>query len=310
VGFRREKFVPKGGPDGGDGGRGGDVIARGNHDMHSLMDYRFKRHFRAKHGQNGRGSQMTGASADPLILPVPLGTVFHDQESGKVLGEITAHDQELLLQAGGKGGLGNQHFKSSTNQAPRKATPGKKIEGFWLSMELKILADIGLVGFPNAGKSTFLQTVTQARPKIGDYAFTTLIPSIGVAELDGTDQRLIIADIPGIIEDAHQGVGLGLRFLRHIERCRGLLFLLNGDPIFEKDPIEQFEVLCHELEAYQKSILDRTMVVAINKSDLYDEKQWATWQKYFTKKNLSIHAISCHNQDGVEKLQKTLHEIL
>lgn len=307
VGFRREKFVPKGGPDGGDGGKGGDIIAMGTKDAFSLMDYQHKRHFRAKNGAHGGRSQKTGASASPIILKVPLGTVFQDAESGEVLGEIVEDGQEITLQKGGKGGLGNQHFATATNQTPRKATPGKKIEGKWIHMELKILADVGLVGFPNAGKSTLLSKITQARPKIGSYAFTTLNPVIGVSRMD--DNTLVISDIPGIIEDAHTGAGLGIEFLRHIARSRILLYVINADPHAELDPVAQYHALVQEIHAFDASLTERTFLVVLNKIDLIEEEVLQDIQKDFKKKNLPFLAISCHNNHGVQKLHKTLHEI-
>ncbi|MCB0272250.1 MAG: GTPase ObgE [Bdellovibrionales bacterium] len=307
VGFRREKFVPKGGPDGGDGGRGGSVIAVGSKDEYSLLEFKYLRHFRAKNGQKGGRSQKTGKSADDLFLKVPLGTVFKDKESQLLLGEIIEDGQTLVLQEGGKGGLGNQHFATSTNQAPQKATPGETKEGFWVQMELKLLADIGLVGFPNAGKSSLLACLTHAKPKIGDYPFTTLSPSIGVSNL--IDQTLIISDIPGLIEDAHKGVGLGTQFLRHIQRTQMLLFVLNADPLFEKSPLEQYETLSNELYTFDPTLAEKPFLIVVNKIDLIEEETRKEIEQIFTKKNLHIHQISCHNKSGVVELQRKIHEI-
>lgn len=305
--FRREKFIPRGGPDGGDGGRGGDILAQGSQHLFSLMEYRFKRIFRAKNGGAGRKKQQTGKSADPMILPVPLGTVFKNIETGEVLGEIVDDQQTFLLQEGGKGGLGNQHFATSTNRAPRKCTDGEKREGFWIALELKILADVGLVGFPNAGKSTLLSKISKARPKIGAYPFTTLSPTIGVSMLD--EKRLIISDIPGLIEGAHAGVGLGIQFLRHIQRCNTLLCLLNADPLAELTPLQQLKALEKEIKAFDPSLLKRNRLIVINKTDLLAEKEIKKLNAIFQKKNLPIVLISCFNGDGIDTLVHKIHAL-
>ncbi len=266
--LRREKFVPKGGPDGGDGGRGGNIILRGNAQMWTLLHLKYRRHIKAGHGASGGKQCSFGASGEDKIIEVPLGTVVRDSETGEFLTEIT-HDQESkVLMPGGRGGLGNTHFKSATHQTPRYAQPGESgIEG-WVIMELKVLADVGLVGFPNAGKSTLLAAVSAAKPKIADYAFTTLTPNLGIVSYRDR-QSFVMADIPGIIEGAHQGKGLGLRFLRHIERNSMLLFMVPADA---KDYRKEYLILLNELEKYNPELLDKDRFLAISKADMLDEE--------------------------------------
>jgi GTPase len=266
--LRREKFVPKGGPDGGDGGRGGNIILRGNAQMWTLLHLKYRRHIKAGHGASGGKQCSFGASGEDKIIEVPLGTVVRDSETGEFLTEIT-HDQETkVLMPGGRGGLGNTHFKSATNQTPRYAQPGESgIEG-WVILELKVLADVGLVGFPNAGKSTLLAAVSAAKPKIADYAFTTLTPNLGIVSYRDR-QSFVMADIPGIIEGAHQGKGLGLRFLRHIERNSMLLFMVPADA---KDYRKEYLILLNELEKYNPELLDKDRFLAISKADMLDEE--------------------------------------
>ena len=266
--FRREKFIPKGGPDGGDGGRGGNIILRGNDQMWTLLHLKYRRHIFAKDGESGGAQQSTGASGEDIIVDVPLGTIAKIEDSGEFLLEITHNGEEKILAKGGKGGLGNTHFKSATNQAPRYAQPGEPgIETSFI-LELKILADVGLVGFPNAGKSTLLSVVSAAKPKIADYPFTTLVPNLGiVAYRDG--KSFVMADIPGIIEGAHEGKGLGVRFLRHIERNSILLFLIPAD---SKDINKEYDILLNELKMYNPELLDKKRVLAISKSDMLDEE--------------------------------------
>jgi GTPase len=266
--LRREKFVPKGGPDGGDGGRGGNITLRGNAQMWTLLHLKYRRHIKAGHGASGGKQCSFGASGEDKIIEVPLGTVVRDSETGEFLTEIT-HDQETkILMPGGRGGLGNTHFKSATNQTPRYAQPGESgIEG-WVILELKVLADVGLVGFPNAGKSTLLAAVSAAKPKIADYAFTTLTPNLGIVSYRDR-QSFVMADIPGIIEGAHQGKGLGLRFLRHIERNSMLLFMVPADA---KDYRKEYLILLNELEKYNPELLDKDRFLAISKADMLDEE--------------------------------------
>lgn len=266
--FRREKFIPKGGPDGGDGGRGGHIILRGNDQMWTLLHLRYQRHIFAEHGGAGGKQQSTGADGKDIIIEVPLGTVAKIAETENILFEITSHGEEKILVKGGRGGRGNVHFKSSTNQTPRYAQPGEKGSENWYVLELKILADVGLVGFPNAGKSTLLSVVSAAKPKIADYPFTTLTPNIGIVAYRD-NKSFVMADIPGIIEGAHEGKGLGIRFLRHIERNAILLFVIPAD---SKNIREEYNILLNELRMYNPELLDKKKVLTISKSDLLDEE--------------------------------------
>ncbi len=266
--FHREKFIPKGGPDGGDGGRGGHVILKGNKQLWTLLHLKYSKHIFAGHGQPGSGNQKSGAAGQDQIIEVPLGTGARDAENGEFLFEITEDGETKVLLPGGRGGLGNQHFKSSTNQAPRYAQPGEPGKEGWHILELKILADVGLIGFPNAGKSTLLSVVSAAKPKIADYPFTTLTPNLGIVAY--RDMRsFVMADIPGIIEGASEGKGLGHRFLRHIERNALLLFMVPAD---SQDIHREYRVLVRELEKYNPELLDKYRILAISKSDLLDEE--------------------------------------
>lgn len=266
--LRREKFVPKGGPDGGDGGRGGNVYLRGNAQMWTLLHLKYQRHIKAGHGESGGKQCSFGASGEDKYIEVPLGTVVRNAETGEFMMEITQDNEVMVLMPGGRGGLGNTHFKSATNQTPRYAQPGEPgIEG-WVILELKVLADVGLVGFPNAGKSTLLAAVSAAKPKIADYPFTTLIPNLGIVSYRER-QSFVMADIPGIIEGAHTGKGLGLRFLRHIERNSMLLFLIPADA---KDYRKEYQILMNELGKYNPELLDKQRFLAISKADMLDEE--------------------------------------
>lgn len=273
--LRREKFVPKGGPDGGDGGRGGHIILRGNDQMWTLLHLKYKRHIFAGNGINGGVQQSTGANGKDVFIDVPLGTVAKTGETQESLFEITENGEEKILVEGGRGGLGNVHFKSPTNQTPRYAQPGKPGIENWFVLELKLLADVGLVGFPNAGKSTLLSVVSAARPKIADYAFTTLVPNLGIVSYR-EDKSFVMADIPGIIEGAHAGKGLGIRFLRHIERNSILLFVVPAD---SRNIRDEYEILLSELRMYNRELLDKKRVLAISKSDLLDEELMAEVKK-------------------------------
>ncbi len=266
--LRREKFVPKGGPDGGDGGRGGHIILRGNDQMWTLLHLKFQRHIFAEHGGAGGRQQSTGADGKDVIIEVPPGTVVKLAENENVILEITSHGEEKILVKGGRGGLGNVHFKSSTNQTPRYAQPGEKGSENWYIFELKLLADVGLVGFPNAGKSTLLSVLSAAKPKIADYPFTTLTPNLGIVAYRD-NKSFVMADIPGIIEGAHEGKGLGIRFLRHIERNSVLLFVIPAD---SDDIKSEYEILLNELRSYNPELLDKKRVLAITKTDLLDEE--------------------------------------
>ena len=266
--LHREKFITKGGPDGGDGGRGGHIILRGNKDMWTLFHLKFKKHFRAEQGGDGSKSRSTGKDGTDIYVDVPLGTIVRDSETAEIIFEITKNGEERILLEGGMGGRGNWHFKSSTNQTPRYAQPGiDGLEG-WFQIELKILADVGLVGFPNAGKSTLLSVITAAKPKIADYAFTTLKPNLGIVDYREY-KSFVMADIPGIIEGAAEGKGLGHRFLRHIERNSTLLFLIPAD---SDDIHKEYEVLLNELKKHNPELLDKQRLLAISKTDMLDEE--------------------------------------
>lgn len=268
VHFHRDKISAKGGPDGGDGGQGGDIICRGNAQLWTLLHLKYRKHVIAESGENGSGNLCTGADGDDVILEVPLGTVAKDAETEEVLFEITNDGEEYVLMPGGRGGLGNNHFKSATNQTPRFAQPGEPFQEGWRILELKILADVGLVGFPNAGKSTLLASISAAKPKIASYPFTTLTPNLGFIQYRD-NRSFVMADIPGIIEDAHLGKGLGHRFLRHIERNAVLLFMIPCDT---EDISKEFDILHHELEMYNPELLDKPRLLAITKCDLIDEE--------------------------------------
>ena len=266
--LRREKFAPKGGPDGGDGGRGGDIILRGDSQLWTLLHLKYRRHIFAGHGGAGSGALKTGADGEDVIIDVPLGTVARNAETGETMFEITTQGEKKILVKGGRGGLGNNHFKSATFQTPRFAQPGEpSIEG-WFILELKVLADVGLVGFPNAGKSTLLSVVSAAKPRIDNYPFTTLVPNLGIVSYR-EDKSFVMADIPGIIEGAHEGKGLGHRFLRHIERNSVLLFMIPAD---SDDIKKEYAVLLNELKLYNPELLDKKRILAITKSDLLDSE--------------------------------------
>jgi len=269
--FRREMFTPQGGPDGGDGGRGGHIMVQGNAQMWTLLHLKYKRHIRAEHGKPGGGSRSSGAQGKDIILEVPLGTIAKDVETGEVLFEIVDDGQVEILLEGGRGGLGNHNFKTSTNQAPKYSQPGEPGQEVWKLLELKVLADVGLVGFPNAGKSTLLSVITAAKPKIGNYEFTTLVPNLGIVNYRNS-RSFIMADIPGIIENASQGKGLGTRFLRHIERNSVLLFLIPADA---EDINEAYRILLNELSVYNSELLDKPRLLAISKSDMLDDEMEA-----------------------------------
>ncbi|MGM0620290.1 MAG: GTPase ObgE [Bacteroidota bacterium] len=266
--LRREKFIPKGGPDGGDGGRGGHVILEGSRNKWTLLHLKYQKHIKAGNGGPGGGQLKSGADGEDVIIEVPLGTVVKDAETGNFLFEITEHGEQKILMKGGRGGLGNDHFKSSTFQTPRFAQPGEEGEEGWKIFELKVLADVGLVGFPSAGKSTLLSVVSAAKPKIADYPFTTLTPNLGIVGYH-EDNSFVMADIPGIIEGAHEGKGLGLRFLRHIERNPALLFLVPAD---SDNHLKEYKILLNELEKYNPELLDKQRLLAIGKADMLDDE--------------------------------------
>ena len=303
--FRREKYIPKGGPDGGDGGRGGHVILRGNTQMWTLLHLKYKKHIRAGHGAHGSGGLKTGAQGQDVYIDVPLGTVARDGETREILFEVTEEGQEMVIERGGRGGLGNDNFKSSTNQTPRYAQSGEEGREGWKILELKLLADVGLVGFPNAGKSTLLSVVSAAKPEIADYPFTTIRPNLGIVKY--RDHRsFVMADIPGIIEDAHQGKGLGLRFLRHIERNSLLLFLVPAD---SDDIAKEYDILYRELKLYNPELIHKDILLAITKSDMLDEELLEEIKPTLPKNVPSIF-ISSVTTSGIDALKDLIWKTL
>lgn len=305
--LHREKYVAKGGPDGGDGGRGGHVILKGNKNLWTLFHLKFKRHVKAGHGEHGSKQRSSGADGEDQYVDVPLGTVIRDTETQNILHEITEDGQEIVVAEGGKGGLGNWNFKSSTNQTPRYAQPGIPGQEVDVTLELKVLADVGLVGFPNAGKSTLLSVITAAKPKIADYEFTTLKPNLGIVEYRDF-KTFVVADIPGIIEGAAEGKGIGHRFLRHIERNSTLLFLIPADA---SDIVEQYEILLDELRRYNPEMLDKDRLIAISKSDMLDEELKAEMQSELDEKLGAPYLfISSVAQKGLTTLKDQLWEML
>lgn len=272
VSFRREKYIPKGGPDGGDGGDGGDVYLLADENLNTLIDYRFEKSFRAERGQNGQSRDCTGKRGKDIIIKVPVGTRVIDQGTGETLGDMTRHEQKLMVGKGGWHGLGNTRFKSSVNRSPRQKTMGTPGEKRDLQLELMLLADVGMLGLPNAGKSTFIRAVSAAKPKVADYPFTTLVPSLGVVRMDA-EQSFVVADIPGLIEGAAEGAGLGIRFLKHLERCRVLLHLIDIAPIDETDPVENARIILGELEKYSEKLFNKPRWLVFNKTDLLSAEE-------------------------------------
>lgn len=306
VSFRREKYVPKGGPNGGDGGNGGNIIIVASDKLHSLIDFRYRSHFKAERGVNGQGKDMHGKKGKDCTMLVPVGSIIKDSESGKVLADLL-HDGDTYLAAkGGDGGVGNSHFASGSNRTPRFATKGKNGEEKWLKIVLKLIADVGLVGLPNAGKSTLLSKLSAANPKIASYPFTTLEPQLGVLQFP-YDEPCIIADIPGLVEGASEGVGLGHTFLRHIERTKILLHIIDAS---HEKAITDFKIINNELLKYKKKLLDRKHLVVLNKCDLIDEKRTKNLQNYFRKNNIISIAVSALTSVNIEMLKDEISRIL
>lgn len=282
--FRREKFIPKGGPDGGDGGRGGNIFAIADRNINTLIDYRFARIYRAKNGQNGQGSDRYGKSAEDIILRMPIGTVVKDINTGETIADLVHHQQKILLAKGGEGGIGNLHFKSSTNRAPRQFTYGEPGQEFELKLELKVLADVGLLGMPNAGKSTLIRAVSAARPKVADYPFTTLEPNLGMIRID-QNRSFVMADIPGLIEGAAEGIGLGHRFLKHLTRTRLLLHVIDMAPLNEDtDLVHEARALVKELQKYDQALYEKPRWLVLNKTDMMPEEERAELCRQFVDK--------------------------
>ena len=304
VSFRREKYEPWGGPNGGDGGRGGDVVLVGNDDTNNLIDYKYQPHWRGERGEHGLGADCHGRDGKPAILKLPLGTVVTDEATGKVVAEIINDGEQIVLCKGGNGGWGNTHFKTSTNRAPKRANPGHPGEGGVFRLVLKSIADIGLVGFPNAGKSSLTTQITKARPKTAAYPFTTLHPQIGVIEFPKKYDRLLLADVPGLIEGASENRGLGHRFLRHIERCALLMFLIDMAGVDNRDPRDDYATLVKELKLYDPALLKKPRVVVANKMDLEGARE--NLAKFRRRHKVDVLQISCLSGTGLEKLKDEL----
>ena len=311
ISFRREKYVPLGGPDGGDGGRGGDVILLADRNMTTLLDFTYKRKYVAEKGGNGEGSKCYGKDGEKLIIKVPMGTIIKDQESGKIMADLSHDGDTYVVCRGGKGGKGNAKYATPTRQAPQFAEPGMPGEERFIVLELKLLADVGLLGFPNVGKSTLLSMVSKARPKIANYHFTTLKPNLGVVSMPGI-QNFVIADIPGIIEGASEGVGLGLDFLRHVERTRVLIHVVDISGVEGRDPIEDFLKINEELKKYSIKLWDRPQIVAANKSDmLFDEEVYENFKKKVNELGYDkVFKISAATNEGVSDLMKEAARLL
>ena len=300
--FRREKYIEFGGPDGGNGGKGGDIVVVGTKSLNTLVDYRFKKHFKAKKGRSGSGRNRTGASGEDLTLKLPLGTeiLINDE----VIADITS-DDKIILFPGGRGGKGNINFKSSTNRAPRKTTPGEKGYESDIILRLKILADVGLVGFPNAGKSSLLRKISAAKPKVADYPFTTLEPKLGVVRAN--DDEVVVADIPGLLSGAHKGNGLGFQFLKHIERCKSIIHLID---VTNEDIFSEYKIICEELDKYDQSIKKKQKIIALNKCDLISENEIKKIKKDFENKlKENVYTISAISGYGIEKITKQILKI-
>jgi len=306
VSFRREKYVPKGGPDGGDGGKGGDVIIRASSELHTLLDHRYQKTYKAKRGEHGKGSNMKGKDGEDLIIQVPIGTVVKDADSEEILADLDEDGKDLIVARGGKGGLGNAHFATPINQTPRYAQPGQKGEEKWIILELKLLADVGLIGLPNAGKSTLISIISSARPKIADYPFTTLTPVLGVVKYKDY-QSFVVADIPGLIEGAHKGAGLGHQFLRHVERTSILLHLVDVSDYLQSDPVGDFEKIQKELELYNPELINKPFAVVGTKIDIaYEGKRLKRLKDYCKGKGIDFFPISAVKKEGIEKILEYL----
>ncbi len=306
VSFHREKFVPRGGPNGGDGGRGGSVIIRASNSLNSLIDFRYRSHFKAERGVHGKGKDMHGRSGKDCCIEVPTGSVIKDAASGEVLADLATDGESIVIAKGGEGGLGNPHFASGTNRTPRNATNGEKGEEFWLKIELKLIADVGLVGLPNAGKSTLLSKLSAANPKIASYPFTTLEPQLGVLQYKFY-KPCIIADIPGLVEGAHTGVGLGHKFLRHIERTSILLHIIDAA---DEDVLNNYEIIANELRLYKEELANRIQILVLNKSDIVSEAQIRELEKKFQHAGQNVMTVSGMTGEGIDRLKEVVAETL
>jgi GTPase len=302
ISFRREKYVPRGGPNGGDGGKGGDVIFRADGQLATLLDFRYRPLYHAERGQHGKGKNQEGRSAPDLVLRVPVGTVVRDAETGDLLRDLTQDDERFVVARGGRGGRGNARFATATNQAPRRAEPGREGESRSLLLELKLIADVGIIGYPNAGKSTLISRISAVKPKIADYPFTTLVPNLGVVSL-GPSREIVVADIPGIIEGAHRGAGLGLQFLRHVQRTSLLLHLLDLSELNDRDPVQDFRTLNRELSLFDSALAEKPQLVALNKIDTPEaKKKLPRVRGYFKRMKKEAYPISALTGEGVSDL--------
>lgn len=304
--WRREKFIPKGGPDGGNGGVGGDVIFRADKQINTLLDFRYKKKFIAKDGNVGEGSNKEGRSAEPIVIKIPVGTLIRNAETGELIADITEDGQELVIAKGGRGGKGNWVFRSPTNQAPRVCTPGQPGQEYHLELEMKLLADIGLVGFPNAGKSTLISTISAAKPKIADYPFTTLVPNLGMVYFQ-EGKSFVVADIPGLIEGAHEGKGLGIQFLKHIERTKALLYLVDCT---SEDIKKDLKVLKNELKQFSIDLPKKRSIIAITKLDIADDATKKAIKKLKFPKTTIVHYISAATNDGIADLVESMWKMV
>ncbi len=308
VSFRREKFVPRGGPDGGDGGKGGDVILKTTSRKRTLYQFRYKKHFKTENGAHGQGKQKTGKNGRNLVIELPPGTLVTDADTECVIKDLVNTDETLVIATGGRGGQGNTRFKTSTNRAPRFAQPGEPGETRILKLELKLLADVGIIGLPNAGKSTLIRAISSARPKIGDYPFTTITPSLGVVQTDWTEP-FVVADIPGLIEGAHKGIGLGIKFLRHIERTRILVHLIDISTIDLDNPLQAYQIINQELALYNSKLAQKPQIIVLNKIDLPDIRKAAEIFQSAVK-DQKIELISARTGKGVEELKRQIVHVL
>jgi GTP-binding protein len=306
VSFHREKFVPRGGPNGGDGGRGGSVLIRATNSLNSLIDFRYRSHFKAERGVHGKGKDMHGRSGKDSIIDVPVGSVIKNTETGEVIADIAVDGESIVIAKGGAGGMGNPHFASGTNRTPRVATNGEAGEEFWLKIELKLIADVGLVGLPNAGKSTLLSMLSAANPKIAPYPFTTLEPQLGVLH-HKFSKPCIIADIPGLVEGAHNGVGLGHKFLRHIERTSMLLHVIDAA---DENVENNYEIISNELLLYKEELADRIQILVLNKRDLVDKSDLKKLENYFQQLGQNVITISGFTGEGIDSLKEIVVETL
>ncbi len=319
VAFRREKFVPRGGPSGGDGGHGGSIYLEANPNDNTLLRYRYNREFKADRGRHGEGSNCSGHSGADMILQVPVGTLAFDEQTGETIADLATPGQRVLIAHGGRGGRGNQHFAKPWHQAPREHEEGHAGEERHLRLELKLLADVGLVGFPNAGKSTLISVISAARPKIANYPFTTLEPNLGVVNADGgtgkegreLGRTFVVADLPGLIEGAHEGAGLGIRFLRHVERTRLLVHLIDTSDMSDEDPVHSFEIISGELRAFSETLTEKPVIVVATKLDATtDRTRLDTMRKFCREHKLEFHAISAATGEGVRELVRSIADAL